>query len=65
MSDTSNRHGGPNDRGSADAYYGREKNPHKYEGGTGHGPKIPLTDSAEILAYQQGYEAQDERKDWN
>ena len=29
------RHGGPYDRGSADAWYGRKRNPHYFNGGTG------------------------------
>ena len=64
-SDTSDRHGGPNDRGSADAYYGRPKNPHKYEGNTGHGEPIKLTDPVEIAAYHAGYDGCDDRKNWS
>ena len=58
------RHGGAFDRGSADAYYGRGFEPHKYHGATHHGPRVSLTDPAEIEAYRVGYETQDERKDW-
>lgn len=64
MADLSDRHGGPRDRGSADAYYGRPKNPHKYKGPTGHGPEIKLTDPQEIAAYNDGYDNQEDRKDW-
>ena len=64
MSDTSKRHGGPYDRGSADAYYWRRSNPHKYKGATSVGPRIPLTDPAEVVAYKQGFNGQQDRKDW-
>lgn len=64
MSDTSNRHGGPRDRGSADAYYGRLPSPHKYAGPTGCGPKIPLTDPVEIESYYESYYGCSDRKDW-
>jgi len=64
MPDLSDRHGGPRDRGSADAYYGRGVEPHKYEGGTGHGPRIVLTDPQEIAAYKEGFNGQADRKNW-
>lgn len=59
------RHGGPFDRGSADAYYGRRPEPHKYPGPTGQGQRIPLTDPTELAEYRLGYDTQDERKDWD
>ena len=34
------QHGSPFDRGSADSYYGRAQNPHKYPNGTGNQPRI-------------------------
>ena len=33
-------HGDPFDRGSADSYYGRAPNPHKYPKGTGSLPRV-------------------------
>ena len=36
------RHGGPYDRGSADAYYHRPYNPHFYAGATYSSPRIPM-----------------------
>ena len=63
------RHGGPYDRGAADAYYRRPYNPHFYPGDTYKGPRIPLeamTD-AEIAAYTAGYNDQEqsgEFKQW-
>lgn len=52
------RHGGPWDRGSADSYYGRHRNPHYYVGGTGHTEPLDFTrmSQSEIEAYYAGYE---------
>ena len=36
------RHGGPEDRGSADAYYGRDPQPHYFEG-VRYNPQSALT----------------------
>ena len=51
------RHGGPFDRGSADAYYGRPEDPHYYVGDTSMSERI--TDSKltpeDIDAYFAGY----------
>ena len=61
-------HGGPYDRGDADAYYGRRFNPHKMvDNGRGNGGKVaePLTDPEEIAQYKAGYESGDSgTKDW-
>lgn len=57
-------HGGPYDRGSADAYYGRVKDPHKYPNGTYNGDRIKLTDPKEIEAYNAGYDGETDRKNW-
>lgn len=63
-------HGGPYDRGSADAYYGRPSRPHKmvpYTGSDavkGQMQKVALTDPAEIAAYNAGYAEEDDRKDY-
>jgi hypothetical protein len=57
-------HGGPADRGSADAYYGRAKAPHKYPDGTGNGSKVQLTDPLEVAAYNWAFENETDRKDW-
>ena len=57
-------HGSPADRGSADAYYGRGADPHKYPNGTGNNPRVTLTDPAEIRAYMEAYESETDRKDW-
>ena len=61
------RHGGAYDRGSADAYYGREAIPHYYTGGTSgpdcHTKRTVLT-AKETQSYWAGYNDCDERKDW-
>lgn len=64
MSDLTDRHGGPKDRGAADAYYDRPARPHKYEGATYQSERIELTDPAEIAAYLEAYHGQTGRKDW-
>lgn len=51
-------HGGLFDRGSADSYYGRPRDPHWYPEGSYNGPKITDLNPAEIAAYNAGY-------DWN
>lgn len=60
------RHGGPYDRGSADAYYGREYNPHYFVGDTYNSQRVELKDmtAAEITAYTVGYRGTTDRKDW-
>lgn len=45
------KHGGPFDRGGADAWYHRGEQPHKMV----NGKKVPLTDPKEIEAYHAGY----------
>ena len=51
------RHGGAYDRGSADAYYGREFEPHYYVGDTYSTERVSITDdtSAEFRDYMLGY----------
>jgi hypothetical protein len=60
------RHGGPFDRGSADAYYQRGSQPHYYEGGTGSSKMVEEKDmtAADIKAYNYGYDNEDDRKQW-
>lgn len=63
------RHGGPYDRGSADAYYRRGYCPHYYKGATGFSDLVPqhhMTDE-EIQAYDAGWQYQvksGDFKDW-
>ena len=60
------RHGGPYDRGSADAYYGRSYEPHFFTGDTYNSDKVELKDmtAEEIVAYTAGYNEETDRKDW-
>ncbi len=60
------KHGCPRDRGSADAYYGRDYDPHWYPNGTGKGYKVTeggMT-AEEVDEYREGYDNETDRKDW-
>ena len=52
------RHGGPWDRGSADSYYRRGKNPHYFKGDTYQSEEVKESQmtAEEIEAYLAGYE---------
>jgi hypothetical protein len=52
------RHGGLFDRGSADSYYNRPRNPHWYPDPRGTGYGAPATDltEEEVAEYMAGYE---------
>jgi len=55
------RHGSPYDRGSADAYYRRDFDPHYFEGSK----RIPIeAGTPEYAAYREGYLQQEDFKDW-
>jgi hypothetical protein len=61
------RHGGPYDRGSADAYYGRQYKPHYFVGDTYHSTEIGEVDMTkeEVAAYLAGYnETPFAQKEW-
>ena len=68
MSNYPNWNGSPYDRGSADAWYERPYNPHKYPQGTYKCEPVALTDPNEVAAYKAGYEETYSdpkmRKDW-
>ena len=51
-------HGGAFDRGSADSYYGRPRDPHIWPEGTYKGTRInkELMSNEEIQAYLAGYQ---------
>ena len=49
------RHGGPYDRGHADAYYSRPFNPHYYVGATGSSKKVEDLIGTALEAYTAGY----------
>lgn len=59
------RHGGPHDRGSADAWYGRPRAPHYFYGASYSSPMVYESNmtAEEIAAYNAGYDEQDGRKD--
>lgn len=59
-------HGSPQDRGSADRYYGRPANPHWWPEGTGKGIRIERDDMTpeQIAEYDYGYDNELDRKDW-
>lgn len=55
----SKKHGGPYDRGSADAYYHRDFDPHYWPNGTGTGERVKIErDTPEYAAYRAGYHDQ-------
>ena len=63
------RHGSPYDRGAADSYYGRGKNPHYYLGATYSSPRVDALDMTvkELKEYHAGYENNEKEgsfKDW-
>jgi len=59
MSKYDMRHGGPYDRGSADAYYRRDFDPHYWTGGTGSGQRIKIEEGTPAYdAYRAGYRDQ-------
>jgi len=64
------RHGGPFDRGSADSYYGRGRDPHFYVGGTGTSERVSQEQMTpeEIQAYLAGYQYNEQfgnKKNWD
>ena len=59
-------HGSPEDRGSADRYYGRRRDPHKFPNGTNRWPRINAIEltKKEIASYNKAYDEETDRKDW-
>lgn len=61
------RHGGCFDRGAADSYYGRGRDPHYYVGATSFSDRVVDLTPEELEAYHAGYEFNEEcgdKKDW-
>ncbi len=62
------KHGNPFDRGSADSYYGRGRDPHYWPEGTYKGKRVDLKPGTEAYdAYMAGYDYNEEmgdKKDW-
>jgi hypothetical protein len=59
-----NRHGSLYDRGSADSYYRRPKDPHWWPEGTGHGTKVTELTEEELKEYNLGYDENTDFKEW-
>ena len=60
-------HGSLFDRGSADSYYGRPREPHYWTEGTGHGQKVTDLNEAELAEYNAGYDYNEQygdKKNW-
>ena len=60
------KHGSPQDRGSADRYYGRPYDPHYWPAGTGKVIRIEqaqMTDE-QIVEYDYGFDNEEDRKNW-
>ena len=61
-------HGGLFDRGSADSYYGRPRDPHWYPEGSYNGVKVTDLNPIEVQAYMAGYEYNEQygdKKSWD
>ena len=50
------KHGNAFDRGSADSWYGRPRNPHKGGVGGNSGLRVEQLDDNELEAYHAGYD---------
>jgi hypothetical protein len=64
------RHGGPFDRGSADSYYHRARDPHYYPEGSYNSDRITEDQMtpAMLEAYHAGYDYNEQcgdKKDWS
>lgn len=58
------RHGSLYDRGSADSYYRRPRDPHWWPAGTMFEEKITELTEEEVFEYHLGYSANDTFKLW-
>jgi hypothetical protein len=64
---TRNRHGSLYDRGAADSYYNRPRDPHWYPLGSYNSPKITELTAEEIAEYHVGYDENEQagsHKEW-
>jgi hypothetical protein len=62
------RHGGLFDRGSADSYYCRPRDPHWYPEGSYNGEPVESLTEAEIQEYLAGYDHNEQyghKKSWD
>ena len=64
--ETDRRHGGPYDRGSADSYYRRGRQPHYYMADTDSSPRVDYQDMTadEVEVYNAGYDDNEEAGDY-
>lgn len=60
------KHGSPQDRGSADRYYGRSYDPHYWPHGSYKGNRIEAENmtAQEMEEYKYGWDTEENRKDW-
>jgi hypothetical protein len=61
-------HGNAFDRGSADSYYGRPRQPHYYPMGTYKGERVTELTNDEMEAYHAGYDYNEQlgdKKSWD
>ena len=61
------RHGSLFDRGSADSYYHRPRDPHWYPNGTYNAPRIEDLTAEQVAEYNAGYDDNEQfgdKKDW-
>ena len=62
------KHGSPFDRGSADSYYHRPRNPHYYPEGSGLGDRCESLTPEQVKEYLDGYdwnEKHGDKKNWD
>ena len=62
------KHGSLYDRGAADSYYGRPRDPHWYPEGTYRGDRVEATEELDIREYMEGYdwnEKNGDKKSWD
>lgn len=50
------KHGSLYDRGSADSYYGRARDPHYGGVGGDSGPRVEVSDESSVAEYNAGYD---------
>lgn len=63
MVERNRRHGGPYDRGSADSYYNRVRQPHYYKGNTYTSERVDNLTEEEIAEYNLGYDENEAAND--
>ena len=62
------KHGSLYDRGAADSYYGRPRDPHWYPEGSYNGERIQAVDELDIREYMEGYDYNErygDKKSWD